>query len=232
MSDSQSIVAFIQARMSSRRFPGKVLAPFRGRPVIDHVVEAVRRGAPDVPIVVATSALSSDDPLAHHLEARSIPFFRGELDDVVARFCACLQEHPTEWVMRICADSPLLGERVVRSVIRAVPVQSGSAALDLITTIAPRTFPRGSNVEVLSASVLRALAGQPLTVDDREHPTRWIYGHADRYRIANVESGDPRLASIGLSVDTVEDLHRLESFDEAALWAAVERSESSRGAAS
>ena len=30
--------AFVQARMLSRRLPGKVLAPFRGQPVIRHVL--------------------------------------------------------------------------------------------------------------------------------------------------------------------------------------------------
>ena len=37
-----TVRGFIQARMSSARFPGKVLAPFRGRPVIAWVIDAAR----------------------------------------------------------------------------------------------------------------------------------------------------------------------------------------------
>ena len=108
------LAVFVQARMSSRRFPGKVLAPFRGKPILDHVVDAARRGVPDVPVVVATSRETSDDPVAHHMAARGVACFRGELDDVVRRFTACLAEHPCAFVVRICADSPLVDERVVR----------------------------------------------------------------------------------------------------------------------
>jgi spore coat polysaccharide biosynthesis protein SpsF len=43
---SSEIHVFIQARMSSRRFPGKVLAPFRGHPIIWHVLERVAQALP------------------------------------------------------------------------------------------------------------------------------------------------------------------------------------------
>jgi spore coat polysaccharide biosynthesis protein SpsF len=60
---------FVQARMSSRRFPGKVLAPFHGRPIIRHVLDRVARALPEVPRTVVTSVEASDDPLAAYLEA-------------------------------------------------------------------------------------------------------------------------------------------------------------------
>ena len=38
-------VGVIPARYASSRFPGKVLAPIAGRPMIQHVVERARRAA-------------------------------------------------------------------------------------------------------------------------------------------------------------------------------------------
>jgi len=38
-----SVCVFVQARMSSSRFPGKVLAPLFGRPLIQHVLAGVRQ---------------------------------------------------------------------------------------------------------------------------------------------------------------------------------------------
>src|SRR5687768_13033965 len=101
--------AIVQARMSSQRFPGKVLAPFRGRPIIDHVVAAIRSALPEVPVVVATSTEHSDDPLAAYLGSTGTAFHRGPLADVFSRFRGCLVAHPADWVLRVCADSPLLG---------------------------------------------------------------------------------------------------------------------------
>ena len=74
--------AFVQARMSSARFPGKVLAPFRGRPILWHVVDRVARALPDVPRVIVTSTDASDDPIAAYAQAIDTACFRGPLDDV------------------------------------------------------------------------------------------------------------------------------------------------------
>ncbi|RJR49541.1 MAG: hypothetical protein C4576_06605 [Desulfobacteraceae bacterium] len=111
------VQAIMQARMSSRRFPGKVLAPFRGKPVIWHVVAAVRRALPRIPIVVATSTDAVDDPLNVYLRDLGIAVFRGSRDCVFDRFRACVAVHPCEWVLRICADSPLMDTKLLQTVV-------------------------------------------------------------------------------------------------------------------
>ncbi|MEO8707157.1 MAG: NTP transferase domain-containing protein [Kofleriaceae bacterium] len=203
---SSEIHVFIQARMSSRRFPGKVLAPFRGQPLIWHVIDRVATALPELPVLVLTSTDASDDPLAAYLAYLGTRCFRGPLDDVVARFQLAAREHAARWLLRICADSPLLDDRVLRAVTAA-----HDPALDLVTTTAPRTFPKGHNAELINAASLAALDPGELDDADREHLTRFFHRHPERFRIKNVESGDPALASLELAVDTVEDLQRLEA---------------------
>ena len=197
--------AFIQARMSSRRFPGKVLAPFRGEPIIRHVLGAVERALPDVPRVVVTSVEPSDDPLAAYLKDIGAACFRGPLDDVVGRFRAALQANPCEWVLRICADSPLLDPEVLRRVAAA-----RREDLDLVTTTEPRTFPKGQNAELIRALTLLAIDDAELDAADREHVTRFLHRHANRFRLLNVAAHGPSRAAESVAVDTVEDLMRLE----------------------
>jgi spore coat polysaccharide biosynthesis protein SpsF len=210
---SAEIAVFVQARMSSQRFPGKVLAPFQGRPIIAWVVQAVSRALPELPIVVATSREPSDDPLAAYLAACGIRHFRGPLDDVFERFRACLAENPCAWILRICADSPLLDERVLQAVVDPVLRGESSADIDLITTTAPRTFPKGHNAELINAATFTNLDAADLTAHDREHVTAYFHRSSDRFRIVNVSSGEPNLASLSFAVDTVDDLHRLEALD-------------------
>ena len=201
------VCAFVQARMSSRRFPGKVLAPFRGRPLIAHVVDAVRHALPAVPLVVVTSTDSTDDPLVAYLASVEVPTFRGPLDDVLGRFRAALDPYPATWIVRVCADSPLLSSRVLE-------LATGAALgtdYDLVTTTLRRTFPKGQNAEVIRADALRAIEGRELDAEDREHVTRFFHRNPLRFRILNVESGRPELADLDHCVDTVDDLRRLES---------------------
>jgi spore coat polysaccharide biosynthesis protein SpsF (cytidylyltransferase family) len=203
---SSEIHVFIQARMSSRRFPGKVLAPFRGHPIIWHVLERVTQALPKLPCVVVTSTDPTDDPLAAYLARLGAPCFRGPLDDVFERFRLAARSHEASWLLRVCADSPLLDGNVLHAVVGA-----HDPALDLITTTAPRTFPKGHNAELIKAATLAAIDAGELDADDREHVTRFLHRQPHRFRIANVESGDPSLAALELAVDTIEDLHRLEA---------------------
>jgi len=198
---------FVQARMSSARFPGKVLAPYRGVPIVRHVLDAARRALPGVEPIVLTSDQASDDPLAAFVDSLGTAVFRGPLDDVLGRFQRCLRAHPCAWVLRLSADSPCLSARLLQAVVQH-PHRRDS---DVVTTVCPRTWPRGQNAELIRAQVLAGLDGEALTAEDREHVTPFLYRHADRFRIVNVPSGDSSLAERSIAVDTVDDLRRLEA---------------------
>ncbi len=93
--------------MSSSRFPGKMLAPFCGRPLIAQVLERFREFDLYSRVVVLTSVDPTDDPLADFVANRcAVPVVRGDLENVVARFQSALREHPCEWFVRISGDSP------------------------------------------------------------------------------------------------------------------------------
>jgi spore coat polysaccharide biosynthesis protein SpsF len=204
---TQPVRVFIQARMSSRRFPGKVLAPFRGAPLIQSVLHAVAGSLPEIPIVVATTVHPSDDPLAAYVATLGVPVFRGPLERVFDRFLGCVDAHPCRWILRVNADSPLLGPATLQPVVG----HAGDPGLDLVTTTFPRTFPRGQNAELISVAAMRSIDPAAMTADDQEHVTRFFYRHPERFKIRNVESGDPALAEQSFAIDTLEDLHRLEA---------------------
>lgn len=199
--------AFVQARMSSSRFPGKVLAPLAGKPLIDHVMDRVAQAVPRAHIVVAMSTERTDDPLAAHVASRGLAVFRGPLDDVVARFQGCLRAHPCERFYRVCADSPLVDPKMLEALGAAA---EADASLDLVTNVQRRTFPRGQSAELLRAAAFARLDPAALTREEREHVTKHYYDHPQRFRIRNLESGDASLGTTSLAVDTVEDLARLE----------------------
>jgi spore coat polysaccharide biosynthesis protein SpsF len=200
--------AFIQARMSSSRFPGKVLAPFKGEPILDHVVRAAGEVVGTEAVVVATSDTRSDDPIAAYLAARGVHCFRGPLEDVFERFRLCSAQFPSEWILRISADSPLLDRAVLRRV-----VDGADAGADLVSNVVVRTYPRGHSAELIRARTLLALEASELTGDDHEHVTTYFYRHADRFEIRSIESQSGDRSGEDFSIDSIEDLRRLERDD-------------------
>ena len=201
-----AVLVFVQARMSSRRFPGKVLAPFRGRPVIDLVVEQVAKALPRDRIIVATSTEPSDDPLAAHLRAREVSVFRGSLEDVFGRFQGCLTEHPCTWFFRVCADSPLLNPQLFVRLL-----EHRSADVDLVTNVFPRSFPKGQSLELVNAQTFRALDSKSLSLEQREHITKVFYDDPSRFHIANVAADGLDLSRTSVTLDTLDDFLALES---------------------
>ena len=206
MPNKPQVAAFVQARMSSKRFPGKVLAELEGRPVIDHVIARVARVVPRESIVVATSSDPSDDILARHLGQTGVNVYRGPLENVFERFRLCLKKHPASWFLRVGADSPLLDANLLKHLLGYRHRED----VDLITNTFPRTFPVGLSLEMVYAKTFLAINPQNLSAEEREHLTKVYYRNPQKFRILNVESRNPDLAAKNFSVDTPEDLERIK----------------------
>lgn len=192
--------------MSSARFPGKVLAPFRGKTVLEWVILRVADAVGLDRVVVATSDQASDDPVAVRARELGVAVFRGPLDDCFARLKGCLRAHPAEWFYRVCADSPLLDP----AVLKALRPLAGPG-VDLVTNVSPRTFPRGQSGELIRAAAFLAVDEAALDARQREHATAVFYDAPAKWRIVNLESGRPEWAKTALTVDAPEDLARLEA---------------------
>jgi spore coat polysaccharide biosynthesis protein SpsF (cytidylyltransferase family) len=204
---SELVRAFIQARMSSSRFPGKVLAPFRGRPIKAHVIAGVAQAMPIDRIVIATSRDTSDDPLASYARDLGIAVYRGPLDDVFSRFQECLETFPCEWFFRVCADSPLYDGALLSTVSK----RSANRDVDIFTNVYPRTFPKGHSVEMINSATFAGIKTDRLSSEEREHVTKFFYARPSEFRIVNMESSEPSQPEINLCIDSIEDLHRLEN---------------------
>jgi spore coat polysaccharide biosynthesis protein SpsF len=200
---TMSVGVVVQARMTSRRLPGKVLAPLAGRPALVWLLERLERVEGLDGVVVATSDDGSDDAVAAFCAGRGTPVFRGPLDDVAGRMLRAGRAHGFDAIVRISGDSPLLDQRLVA---HAATLMRETGA-DLVTNVRPRTFPPGQSVEVVRADVLaRALDG--MSADEREHVTGPLYRAGTRIvRFA----ADPPRTDVRLTLDTPDDHARLEA---------------------
>jgi spore coat polysaccharide biosynthesis protein SpsF len=200
------IGAIVQARMSSSRFPGKVVYPVMGKPMLQYLLESLQHCRTIDAVVVATSAERSDNPLAEFCWTYGIPCFRGSLQDVAQRFVGVLEQYQFDAFVRVSGDSPLLDHRIVESA--AGMYREGR--FDLVTNVFERTFPKGQSVEAMSAEVFQRAYPLMRTDADREHVTPYFYTHAADFVIHNFESGGD-YSRLQMSVDSPADMKHFEA---------------------
>lgn len=176
------ILAILQARMSSTRLPGKVLMPLAGAPMIVRQIERVARARRIDKLVVATSLSPGDDVIEKVVRKEGIAVHRGSLEDVLARFVGALEEHgPADHVVRLTADCPLADPFVIDETIETL-LETGA---DYASNTPPhRTFPKGLDVEVMKADILRWAALAAATPEEHEHVTWGIWNNPVQYRLA------------------------------------------------
>ncbi|RAK51407.1 cytidylyltransferase domain-containing protein [Phenylobacterium deserti] len=195
------ILAVLQARLSSTRLPGKVLMPLAGAPMVLRQIERIRRARRIDQLLVATSVEASDDRLAVTLAGAGVEVFRGPLDDVLARFIGALQAYPAEHVVRLTADCPLADPEVIDATI-AHHLRTGADYTN--NRDDARAYPKGQDVEVITAAALRRAAAEATSPEEREHVT-WGPRHApDRYRLAHL-APETDQGQVRWTVDTPED---------------------------
>ena len=197
------VIGVVQARLSSRRLPGKILMKLCDRPSLDHLIEGLRHAARLDDIMLATSTDPSDDATAEFAAARGISCHRGPLEDVAARLLQAGEQCQADAIVRINGDSPLMDPALVDHGV-GLFCEGGA---EIVTNVRPRTFPKGQSVEVIALAALRRTVARMQTSEQREHVTPYVYAHSDEYSIRPFVAADRR-PEVQLSIDDAEDFTR------------------------
>jgi len=195
------IPVIIQARMDSKRLPGKMMLEVNDKPILAHVIERLQCSKIIDTIIVATSKQDEDGAIADYCAGCGIECFRGDLNNVALRFKDIITYKKFEYFIRICADSPLIDYKIIE---QAVGVFKDSN-YDVVTNTMERTFPKGQSVEIVKTKVFLKAYENMQDALDFEHVTRYFYQNADMFNIFNIRAAVGDYSHIRLSVDTYED---------------------------
>jgi glutamate-1-semialdehyde 2,1-aminomutase/spore coat polysaccharide biosynthesis protein SpsF len=211
---ARRVVAIIQARMSSTRLPRKVLAPVGPHPSIERMLRQVAGARTLDAVVVATSSDPSDDELAACVRAAGTPVFRGDLNDVLARFQAAAVAHEADVVVRLTGDCPLHTPDTIDEVVRAFLETDA----DYANNTEPYSRPDGLDVEVFTRAALKRAFLEAPSGPDREHVTPYIRRAEGVRRLHVLHRSGPAGGHLRWTVDVPADLEYAR-----AVWARLDR---------
>jgi spore coat polysaccharide biosynthesis protein SpsF len=199
------MLAIIQARISSRRLPGKVLKNLAEKPMLQWTIERLECSKLLKKIVVATSLDSGDDAVEKFCLAQNIKCHRGPLKNVAQRFAEVATLEKAESFVRINGDSPLIDPEIIDEAVAIFRMTDA----DLVTNTMVRTFPKGQSVEVLDSGHFFKLCESMTEPEDQEHVTKVFYKNPGKHCIVSFTSGiDAGHAQ--MSVDTPDDFAVVE----------------------
>ena len=95
---------FIPARLDSTRLPKKHLEKINNIPLIEHLVNRLKKAKKIRKIIVCTTDKSSDDQLVDFLKEKKILYFRGDEKDILKRFIDAAKKFDTEIIIDIEGD--------------------------------------------------------------------------------------------------------------------------------
>jgi len=195
--------AIVQARMNSKRLPGKVLLDVQGKPIIEYLLERLGKSKKIDKIIVATSTDEGDLPIVDYCKQKKVQCSRGSLDNVAKRFRDTIKTYDLNSFIRICADSPLMDPEIIDAGIQVF--EGGD--YEIVTNVLKRTFPMGQCFEIFNSDTFLRGYSKMDGSEDLEHVTRYFYKNSKNFKIHNMETENPAYSDINLCVDTPDDFN-------------------------
>ena len=111
------VIACVQARLGSRRLPGKALLPLANRTALDWIVLRLKTCRDLDGVVLATGRSKGNDPLARAAARLGVPVVRGPEKDLVTRLLAAARLTGADALVRVTGDCPLVDPGLVDKLV-------------------------------------------------------------------------------------------------------------------
>lgn len=190
-------VVTIQARLSSKRLPNKVIAPLGGSTVLQQIVRRCR-AAKWVDEVVVACPTDDVEPI---FNATGVAAIGGPEVDVLSRLLIAAHHTKADRIVRVTGDCPLVCPRLIEVMLEI----HGKCKKPVLVNTIGHTFPDGLDLEVYNVEWLKDL-GTKINPDDREYFAQYVretYGEKVVERLIHPENLGSKYR---FTVDYPEDL--------------------------
>lgn len=177
-------VCIVQARMGSKRFPGKVAQLIAGKAVLTRVLERCKLIPGIDEVVCAVADTHGNETLLEIVHAAGVRIFPGSEHDPLSRTFGAAHMMGAEIVMRVTSDCPLIDPEICGLVLKTL--RDNTTAM-YVSNVLPRTFPQGLDCEVMTEEALYDAHTHAFSSYDREHTTPYIARKVSRPHL-NVQS--------------------------------------------
>jgi glutamate-1-semialdehyde 2,1-aminomutase len=193
------VLAIIQARHDSTRFPGKVLKKINNQSILEIIIKRLSKCHDISKIIVACSDNKNDVKIINLCKRLNIDYFAGSEHDVLERFYKASIKFKGSNILRITADCPLIDYVIVDKIIN----NFFSTNVDYASNINPPTFPDGFDAEIFTFAALKTAHKQANLQIEREHIRPFMLNNKSfkKFNLKSIKN----YSSIRLTIDEPAD---------------------------
>ncbi len=199
----KNIVAIIQARLTSSRFPNKIIQKINNKTLIELLINRLEKSKYLDKIVLAVPKNKKNKLLSDKLK-KQVKIFSGSENDVLDRYFKAAKKFKADTIVRICGDCPFIDPKVVDKIVNFYQKND----FDYVSNTIKPTYPDGLDVEVFNFATLKTTWIKARSNTDREHVTQFIISNK-KFKKKNL-SYKENLSNLRLTVDEKIDLKQIK----------------------
>ena len=190
----------LQARLGSKRLPGKVLKKINGKTILEYTIERLKKTRLSKNIIVATTNREEDKKIIKVAKKTNCHTFRGSTNNVLNRYYKAAVHYKVKNIVRICSDCPLIDPKIINKVYFFYLKNN----YDYVSNKIFPSYPIGMGVEILNFQSLKKANKLTKNSYDKEHVTAYIYKSPKKFKIKNVGL-KKKLLNYRIVLDYIED---------------------------
>ena len=193
-------LAIVQARLTSSRFPGKVLKKINNLTLIQILKKRLSLSKKIDQVVFAIPNNKLQKHLKNYLKNINAEIYEGNENNVLDRFYKTAIKYKPNIIVRITADCPIIDAKIIDKLISKAEKNN----FDYISNVYPPSFPDGLDVSVFPFKTLEKTWKRAKSKYDKEHVVTYMQKNKKfkKYNLLNSKN----LSSIRLTVDEIVDL--------------------------
>ena len=184
----------IEARLTSKRLPGKVLKKiFRDYLSIDYVIKnIINAGINRENIILATPTSNKNTKLWSHVEKKyKIKIFKGPEENVFKRVFDCCKKYNIKSFARITSDNIMLDPILIKKVVKQFKEKNieyfASNTLEHSNNWKENSdYNEGSSIEILKADLLEKIT-HLVNKNNYEYPTWLIFSKPEKFKLKKIK---------------------------------------------
>ena len=177
----------IQARLSSKRFPNKILMPLKGKTILEHLYYRIKKKFLKSKLIIAIPNTKNNLNLKKFLNKKKLDSVQGSENDLIERFRRVSKKIKTKYIVRLTADNPLISLELIDYALKSHinSEKKFSSTRKIVGKKIIRFFPKGHSVDIINRKELFKIDNKKLTDYDREHLIPYFYKNYECNYIKN-----------------------------------------------